>query len=33
MHLSRVISVLETIAIAGRPVSASEVQRATGLPR
>lgn len=33
MHLNRLISVLETVAIAGRPVSASELQRATGLPR
>jgi len=33
MHLGRLISVLETIAIAGRPVSASELQQATGLPR
>ena len=33
MHLGRLISVLEAIAIAGRPVSASELQQATGLPR
>jgi len=33
MHLSRLISVLETVAIAGRPVSASELQQVTGLPR
>lgn len=33
MHLDRLISVLEAIAIAGRPVSASELQRTTGLPR
>ena len=33
MHLDRLISVLETVAIAGRPVSAVELQRATGLPR
>ncbi len=33
MHLDRLISVLETVAIAGRPVSASELQKATGLPR
>jgi len=33
MHLDRLISVLETVAIAGRPVSASELQQATGLPR
>ena len=33
MHLDRLISVLETVAVAGRPVSASEVQQATGLPK
>jgi IclR family acetate operon transcriptional repressor len=33
MHLDRLITVLETVAIAGRAVSASDVQRATGLPR
>lgn len=33
MHLDRLITVLETIAIAGRPVSAAEVQKATGLPK
>lgn len=33
MHLDRLISVLETVAIAGRPISASELQKATGLPR
>ena len=33
MHLERLISVLETVALAGRPVSASEVREATGLPR
>lgn len=33
MHLDRLIAVLETVAIAGRPVSASELQKATGLPR
>lgn len=33
MHLNRLISVLETVAVAGRPLSASELQRATGLPR
>ena len=33
MHLDRLISVLETVAIAGRPVSAAELQKATGLPR
>lgn len=33
MHLDRLISVLETVAVAGRPVSAPELQQATGLPR
>ena len=33
MHLDRLISLLETVAVAGRPVSASELQLATGLPR
>jgi DNA-binding IclR family transcriptional regulator len=33
MHLSRIIAVLEAVAVAGRPLSAPELQRATGLPR
>ena len=33
MHLDRVITVLETIAIAGRPVTVAEVHETTGLPR
>jgi len=33
MHLDRVMSILETVAIAGRAVTAPEVQAATGLPR
>ncbi|MEL6964724.1 MAG: IclR family transcriptional regulator [Pseudomonadota bacterium] len=33
MHLDRLIMILETLAIAGRPVSAMDVQRATGLPK
>ena len=33
MHLDRLISVLETVAVAGRPLSAPELQQATGLPR
>lgn len=33
MHLNRLISVLETVAVAGRPLSAPELQQATGLPR
>lgn len=33
MHLDRLISILEMIAVAGRPISAAEVQKATGLPK
>ena len=33
MHLHRLIQVLETVAIAGKPVSPAEVQRVTGIPR
>jgi len=33
MHLDRLVSILETIAAAGRPVSASELQKLTDLPR
>lgn len=33
MHLERLIGVLEIIAVAGRPVSVAEVQKATGLPK
>jgi len=33
VHIERLIHVLETVAVAGRPVSASELQLATGLPR
>lgn len=33
MHLERLITVMEIVAVAGRPVSAVEVQKATGLPR
>ena len=33
MHINRVLTLLETIAVSGRPLSAPEVQRATGLPR
>lgn len=32
MHLARLISVLETIATAGRPLAASELQEITGMP-
>ena len=33
MHLERLISLLEVIAVAGRPLTAAEIQRATGLPK
>ena len=33
MHLARVMKVLEAVAMAGRPVTASEVQQLTDLPR
>ena len=33
MNLDRLIQVLETVAIAGKPVSPAEVQRVTGIPR
>lgn len=33
MHLDRLMTVLETVAIAGRAVSPADVQRATGIPR
>ncbi|MEX0317417.1 MAG: IclR family transcriptional regulator [Ruegeria sp.] len=33
MHLDRLISILEVVAVAGRPVSASEIQRGVGLPK
>ena len=33
MHLDRLMTVLENVAIAGRAVTAPEVQQATGLPR
>ncbi|MEP4195467.1 MAG: IclR family transcriptional regulator [Aliishimia sp.] len=33
MHLERLINLLEIVAVAGRPVSAVEVQKATGLPK
>ena len=33
MHLARVLTVLEAVAMAGRPVTASEVQQLTDLPR
>lgn len=33
MHLDRLIAILETLATAGRALTAAEVQKATGLPR
>ncbi len=33
MHLERLINLLEIVAVAGRPVSASEVHKATDLPK
>lgn len=33
MHLERLVHLLEIIAVAGRPISTAEVQRATGLPK
>ncbi len=33
MHLERLIDLLEIVAVAGRPVSAGEVQKVAGLPK
>ena len=33
MHLDRLVDILETIAVAGRPITTGEVQQATSLPR
>lgn len=33
MNLDRLVTVLESVAAAGRPVSATEIRRVTGLPR
>ena len=33
MHLDRLITLLELIAVAGRPISSTELQKATGLPK
>ena len=33
MHLDRVLTLLKTVSVAGRPISVAEVQQATGLPR
>jgi len=33
MHLERLVNLLEIVAVAGRPVSVAEIQKATGLPK
>jgi len=33
MHLDRLITILEIVAVAGRPVTTAEIQKATGLPK
>ncbi|MBM2322262.1 MULTISPECIES: IclR family transcriptional regulator [Marivita] len=33
MHLDRLISIMELVAVAGRPVLAADIQKATGLPK
>ncbi|MCM2562889.1 IclR family transcriptional regulator [Lutimaribacter sp. EGI FJ00015] len=33
MHLDRLIAILEIVAVAGRPVTTAEIQKATGLPK
>ncbi|WP_101069020.1 IclR family transcriptional regulator [Roseovarius salinarum] len=33
MHLDRLITVMEIVAVAGRPVSTAEIQKATGFPK
>lgn len=33
MHLDRLVTVLETVAVAGRPITVAELQSATDLPR
>lgn len=33
MHLERLIGLMEIVAVVGRPVSAAEVQKVTGLPK
>ena len=33
MHIDRLITLLELIAVAGRPISPAELQKATGLPK
>jgi len=33
MHLDRLVTILEIVAVAGRPVSTTDIQKATGLPK
>ena len=33
MLLDRLITIMELVAVAGRPVSAADIQKATGLPK
>src|SRR6056297_1592358 len=33
MHLDRLVAIMETVAVGGRPVSTAEIQKATGLPK
>ncbi len=33
MHIDRLITILEMIAVAGRPIKVADIQKATGLPR
>lgn len=33
MHIDRLITIMETVAVAGRPVSSAEIHKATGLPK
>ena len=33
MHLDRLVTILELVAVAGRPVSTTDIQKATGLPK
>lgn len=33
MHLERLINLLEVVAVAGRPISVAEIQKASGLPK
>ena len=33
MHLDRLVTILEAVAVAGQPVTPSELQKMTGIPR